>query len=399
MKNDHGKSKLAIRTSIIGAILLLAAMLLTGFLGISKITNHFRESMGTYWAVFKPGVPQGKLSYVTILILFIDIVAIIYCLVSALVKKKEFLLIPSVGAFLSAAFIPFLIIFLGKQVAAQSARRIAFVMLLGAMGLTFLALLLFLVTVKPLFAIAANYARGDGKAGQSIDEEEVRRIVREYAEDLRPVQEVGNKKASGKGGLSQEEVRKIVEEALEAHKEELHTGVVVAKEEPAPAPVEEEPEEDEDDEVEIEEVEEVDEQGNVVKIKRKKRVPFENRLRKSEFDLRHKYYDLRDYIKWYGLNNRISIPGDTFSFKRRKYAFITIVGKHIKFYIALDPAKYEDSPVPVERATAKKYAETPCVLRIKSDLSYRRAKGLVDDLMKEAGFAKPEGEEPKETQH
>ena len=53
----------------------------------------------------------------------------------------------------------------------------------------------------------------------------------------------------------------------------------------------------------------------------------------------------------------------------------------------------------MERATAKKFVDTPCVLRIKSDLSYRRAKLLVDDMMKEVGLEKPEGDEPKETQH
>ena len=134
-------------------------------------------------------------------------------------------------------------------------------------------------------------------------------------------------------------------------------------------------------------------------MKRRRKASFETRLKGSEFDLRHKYYDLRDYIKWYGLSNRISLPGDTFSYKRKKIAFLTIVGKRIKFYIALDPAKYEDSPIPVERVTAKKYADTPCLMKIRSDLSYRRAKKLVDEAMKEAGIAKPEGEEPKETQH
>ena len=85
--------------------------------------------------------------------------------------------------------------------------------------------------------------------------------------------------------------------------------------------------------------------------------------------------------------------------KRKKYAFITIQGKHIKFYASVDPSKYEDSPIPVERATAKKYIDTPCMLRIRSDLSYRRAKLIVDDMMQEAGFEKPVGPEPKETQH
>ena len=53
----------------------------------------------------------------------------------------------------------------------------------------------------------------------------------------------------------------------------------------------------------------------------------------------------------------------------------------------------------MERATAKKFVDTPCVLKIKSDLSYRRAKLLVDDLMKLIGLEKPAGDEPKETQH
>ena len=131
---------------------------------------------------------------------------------------------------------------------------------------------------------------------------------------------------------------------------------------------------------------------------KRRRASFETRLKNSEFDLRHKYYDLRDYIKWYGLRNRISIPGDTFSYKRQRYVFVTIVGKHIRVYLGLDPNDYAESTIPVEAAQAKKYEDLPCLLRVKSDLSYRRAKKLVDDLMQKIGMDKPDEDEPKETQ-
>ena len=69
-----------------------------------------------------------------------------------------------------------------------------------------------------------------------------------------------------------------------------------------------------------------------------------------------------------------------------------------RIYLQLNPQDYADSTIPVEQAEAKKYEDLPCLLRIKSDLSYRRAKKLVDDLMAKIGMPRPEGEEPKETQ-
>ena len=120
-----------------------------------------------------------------------------------------------------------------------------------------------------------------------------------------------------------------------------------------------------------------------------------NALKNSEYDLRHKYYDLRDYIKSYGVNNRISIPGDTFSAHRVRYAFITINGKHIKAFFKADPDKYADSPIPVKRAKAKKFEDLPLEFKVQSDLSFRRACKLVDDIMAEAGFEKPAEEEKK----
>ena len=119
-------------------------------------------------------------------------------------------------------------------------------------------------------------------------------------------------------------------------------------------------------------------------------------MKKSDADLRHKYYDLRDYIKSYGVNNRISIPGDTFSAHRERLVFLTITGKHMKAYFALDPKDYEKSPIPVESVETKKFQDVPTCLRIKSDLSFRRAQKLVDDLMAKKGLVKKEEDKPEQ---
>ena len=92
------------------------------------------------------------------------------------------------------------------------------------------------------------------------------------------------------------------------------------EEEPEPEPEpEEEPVEEEPVEEPAEEPAPAQElSGGLVITGKRKRASFETRLKNSEFDLRHKYYDLRDYITWYGLKNRVSIPGDTFSYKRER---------------------------------------------------------------------------------
>lgn len=390
MKNRNER-KAAIKLTVFGCIFAFLCVLLTGFIGISDRSQGFRAAMANYWNIWMPSKIHSPLSYFCLVLLMFDICLFIALIIMAIAKRKAHLVTAAFGLFLAVAFVPFLLLFIVPQAEQGQMGRLALYTLSGASIMLAFAIVLFALALKPLFNAGVGVIEAMGGAKE----------------------EEG---ATAVNGLTEEEVRSIVSEYIQAHKDELHKdgAVVVNEEAPVeeakeeekveePAPEEEveeaEDENDEDEEEEIEEVEEVQADGTVLKIKRKKRVPFENRLKRSVFDLRHKYYDLRDYIKWYGIKNRISIPGDTFSLKRKKYAFITIVGKHIKFYAAIDPAKYEDSPIPVEKATAKRYEDTPCVLRIKSDLSYRRAKMIVDDVMAANGIAKPEGPEPKETQH
>ena len=123
---------------------------------------------------------------------------------------------------------------------------------------------------------------------------------------------------------------------------------------------------------------------------RRRTASFETKLKGSEYDLRHKYYDLRDYIKSYGVNNRISRAGDTFSLHREKLVFITISGKRMKLAFALDPKDYEGSAFPVTENTSKKFEDLRLGFKVKSDLSFRRAKKLVDDVMAKRGYERNE---------
>ena len=206
--------------------------------------------------------------------------------------------------------------------------------------------------------------------GKTYTENEIRAIVRE---EMTGTQEKI---------FTEPEIREIIVDEISKHpcvvKEEVKEEVT---EEPAPEVVEEP--------VAEESVEE-DEDNPFASLRNKRRASFETKIKNSEYDLRHKYYDLRDYIKSYGINNRISIPGDTFSAKREKLVFITVSGKKLKVSYALDPKEYEQTPIPVEANTSKKLADLPLCLKIKSDLSFRRACKLVDDLMAKKGITKIE---------
>ena len=390
------ENKKILRTTCIAFVLWLIAALITGFLGVSDLCNGgvgilnselftygLRASIQYYCLMWKPSQFSHPTAYVGVVLVFVALTMGIATIVLAIKKKKPVLLLTALTEIIAIGFLPFIFIFVIPMVEMRVMRAVPMLLMGGATGLNLFAIYFaILPVIRDLLGLL------DKAAGAEQKKEEC---------------------CCGEAGLGEEEVRALVKEGVDQHVEEYHQE---KEEEPAPAPAPEkepepepEPEPEEEPEEEDEEEEEEDDEapaevsadGLVIKGKRKRK-PFETRLRNSEFDLRHKYYDLRDYIKWYGLRNRVSIPGDTFSYKRQRYAFVTIVGKHLRIYLQLNPQDYADSTIPVEQAEAKKYEDLPCLLRIKSDLAYRRAKKLVDDLMAKIGMPRPEGEEPKETQ-
>ena len=402
------ENKKILRSTLLGFLFLLLAMVVTGLtrvLGIvvggsgtlygREFTYGLNASIGYFFQVWRPSQFPHPVAFIALVLDLIGICSALFIIIAAIAKKKPLCILSALFFGASIAFLSFILIYAIPMIELNVMKALGHCLLAGATGFTLFAIFFEFLALRALFSEMVNA--------------------------------LGGKKEKAADGLSEEQVKEIVEKYLEQHVEELHPRAVVeqpVEEEPAeeepqeeepaeePAPVEEpeeeEPEEepvDDDEEEEEEEEEESSEApvddgapvGPASKGKRR-RANFETRLKNSEFDLRHKYYDLRDYIKWYGLRNRISIPGDTFSYKRQRYVFVTIVGKHIRVYLGLDPNDYADSTIPVEKAEAKKYEDLPCLLRVKSDLSYRRAKKLVDDLMQKVGLEKPDEDEPKETQ-
>ena len=118
------------------------------------------------------------------------------------------------------------------------------------------------------------------------------------------------------------------------------------------------------------------------------RLPFDVKLLKLDKDVLVKYNELKNYILAFGVGSRVSNAGDTFRLHKKMYVRITAAGKGLKVYYALDPKKYQDSTIPVQDASNKGlYKEIPLVFKVKSDLSMKRAKMLVDDVMAANGSA------------
>ena len=117
------------------------------------------------------------------------------------------------------------------------------------------------------------------------------------------------------------------------------------------------------------------------------RIPFEQRILEADKDLQNIYNELKNYILSYGVKSRISNSGDTFRLHRKTYVKITVAGKSLKLYLALNPEDYKDSTIPVSDAGHKDtYAEIPLVFKVKSALSVRRAKDLIAAAMETDGL-------------
>ena len=121
------------------------------------------------------------------------------------------------------------------------------------------------------------------------------------------------------------------------------------------------------------------------------RIPFSTRMASAESLILEQYDELKNYILSYKVKSRLSNTGDTFRLHKEEYVKITIAGKSLKLYLALNPEDYRDSTIPVDDASDKKiYQAIPLVFKVKSSLSVKRAKQLIDDLMKKKGLEQKE---------
>lgn len=136
-------------------------------------------------------------------------------------------------------------------------------------------------------------------------------------------------------------------------------------------------------------VKEVPAKEEGLKINSKPRVPFATKMQKAPLEIKEYYNELKNELMAYGLSSRVSIAGDTFRLHRKEYVKITLVGKTMKVYFALNPRSFQNSPIPVENEGDKAlYADVPCLLRVKSNLACKRSKILAEKAMERDGFKK-----------
>lgn len=110
-----------------------------------------------------------------------------------------------------------------------------------------------------------------------------------------------------------------------------------------------------------------------------KRIPFAEKIVKADKELQQRYNEIKSEILAYGASSRVSIAGDTFRLHRKPYAKITIVGKTLKVYFALNPRDFVDSPIPIiDESDKTSYEEVPALLKVKSNLACKRAKDLTE---------------------
>lgn len=121
------------------------------------------------------------------------------------------------------------------------------------------------------------------------------------------------------------------------------------------------------------------------------RIPFQTRLAEVDDELKNRYNELKSEIMSYGVKSRVSNSGDTFRLHKVTFVKMTIAGKGLKLYMALDPKDYANTTLPIQDAGHKgTYKDIPLVFKVRSDLSMRRAKQLIADVMSKNGLTQGE---------
>lgn len=180
--------------------------------------------------------------------------------------------------------------------------------------------------------------------------------------------------------LTSDEIRNLIAEELAKY---FEANKVLVKEEPAPEPEPEPVVEEPAPEPVVEESAPEPEPAPEEPVATKApvvRVPFAERVLNMDEDTRDSYNEIKAEALAYGLKSRISNSGDTFRLHTKTYLKLTVAGKGLKLYFALDPNDYRDTPIPVKDVGAKNiYKEIPLCFKVKSALSLKRAKQLIAD--------------------
>ena len=218
-------------------------------------------------------------------------------------------------------------------------------------------------------------------------EEPVEEVIEEQVEEPL-VEETVDEEIVGEEPVEEPVEEEIIEEepiAQESNNEPFSFGGFSSDED--------ETEEDEDEEDETEEDED-EEDGLMVNqiygqtsssMGKINKIDFDEKVEKASPDLKRHYNEIKNVImKYRNVHSRISKAGDSFRCKGQKYVYMTIVGKTLKVYLALDPFSI-DQNVYHHRdvSNKKKYQVTPTLLRVKSELSVKKTIKLIEVMFED----------------
>ena len=117
---------------------------------------------------------------------------------------------------------------------------------------------------------------------------------------------------------------------------------------------------------------------------------FEDRLYEADAELLQMYSDLKnEFLSYRKVHTRVSKTNDAFRFEGQLVGKIIVSGKGLKVFLALDPFSVDSSIYHQRDASSKKkFVETPLQVKVKSPLSYRKAKQLIALAMEKVGTVK-----------
>lgn len=110
---------------------------------------------------------------------------------------------------------------------------------------------------------------------------------------------------------------------------------------------------------------------------------FKSKLIQSDDDVKKYYAELRNELLSYNkMRCSEAWAGDTYIAGRKTLAKILMGGKTLCLYLSLNPGEFNPNTYHhKDKSASKKYAQTPLQMRIKSDLSMRRAISLIVVMM------------------
>lgn len=107
----------------------------------------------------------------------------------------------------------------------------------------------------------------------------------------------------------------------------------------------------------------------------------------SDDKLKTYYGEIRNELMRYKVKTRVSWKYETFKTGRKLLAKISVRGKTLSLYLALDPAAYADTKYKIDDVSSvAKNADVPTLYKIKNDRRCKYAKELIADLMNANGL-------------